>query len=38
MEESANKPVSHEASDTKFDTEPNVLKELMLKGIAKFDG
>lgn len=36
MEESANKPVSHEASDIEFETDPNVLKELMLKGIEKY--
>ena len=36
MEESANKPVSNETSDIKFETDPNVLKELMLKGIEKW--
>ncbi|MBQ9609048.1 MAG: hypothetical protein IJV15_06335 [Lachnospiraceae bacterium] len=36
MEESANRPISHEASDIKFETDPNVLKELMLKGIEKW--
>ena len=35
MEESANRPVSFEASDIKFETDPNVLKELMLKGVGK---
>lgn len=36
MEEAVNKPVSHEDSDIKFETDPNVLKELMLKGIEKW--
>ena len=35
MEESANRPIPQETSDIKFETDPNVLKELMLKGVGK---
>lgn len=36
MEESVNRTGSYETSDIKFETDSNVLKELMLKGIEKW--